>query len=171
MNTNDLHEGVGVGVVRAAIVSVDLGNDHTCAMDSSDVLHCWGGSAKGTVGDGRTSDSVTSPSAIDLGYVLGAISVAIGASHSCVIASNDLLRCWGGIGSGGLAIGASPSEFEVPRWTYIMSGERDLDGDSNLNIFEVGVSDDADHDGFPTADDEFPNNPTKAVNCSPGNYG
>ena len=170
-NTNELHDASSVGVVLSSVISVDLGDEHTCAIDSSNALHCWGGGTKGQIGDGSTSDSVTSPSAIDLGNVLGATSVAIGGSHSCVIASNDLLRCWGGHGSGPLSIGTSPDEFEVPRWTYIISGERDLDGDSTLNIFEVGVSDDADHDGFPSIDDSFPNNPTKAANCSPGNYG
>ena len=170
-NTNEMHDASSVGVVLSSIISIDLGNQHTCAIDDSGALKCWGGSAMGQVGDGNTSDSVSSPLTLDLGYVRGATSVAIGNSHSCAVLSDDLLSCWGGHGSGTLAIGSSPSEFEVPRWTYVASAERDLDGDSSLNIFEVGVPDDADHDGFPSGEDSFPDNPTKAANCSPGEYG
>lgn len=176
--TNQQNDASSVGYVSSGsgdleVTTIDAGESHTCAIDLSKALHCWGSSAKGQVGDGSTSSQISSPTTIDLGQSLGALSVSTGTSFTCVVASNDLPRCWGGHGSGDLSMDTSPSEFSIPRWSYISSSERDLNDppDGTLNIFEVSVAGDSDSDGFPDADDNFPNNPTKAVNCSPGSYG
>ncbi|HJM24432.1 MAG TPA: hypothetical protein QF821_02155, partial [Candidatus Thalassarchaeaceae archaeon] len=114
---------------------------------------------------------ITPPIEIALGQNLGTLSVSSGSSYTCVIGSNDLARCWGGHGSGALSLGTSPSEFTIPMWSYISLSERDLNNNSNLNIFEVGVSNDDDGDGFPNTVDSDPNNPTVAADCSSGSYG
>ena len=165
-DANGLNDASSVGVVLSSVIAIDVGSSHSCAIDSSNGLHCWGDGSGGQVGDGSTTSAITSPQSIDLGQVLGAIAVTAGSSFTCVTATNDLPRCWGG------TLGNSPAEFGLDRrWTYMKSAERDLDGDSSLNIFEVGVAGDTDGDGFPSAQDTFPNNPTKAVNCNPGSYG
>ena len=92
-----------------------------------------------------------------------------------MVATNDLPKCWGGVGSD-VSLGNAPSEFSgISRWTYIGSSERDWNNNGDLNIFEVGVSNDGDNDGFPTGvgleSDSDDSNPTVAANCSPGNYG
>jgi len=169
--TNQQNDAATVGVSLAGVIAIDSGDVHTCAVDSSDSLHCWGGSANGQVGDGSTSDQITSPIEIALGQNLGALSVSSGSSYTCVVGSNDLARCWGGHGSGALSLGTSPSEFTTPMWSYISSSERDWNDNGNLNIFEVGVSNDDDGDGFPNSIDSDPSNPTVAADCSSGSYG
>ncbi|MGB1461289.1 MAG: S8 family serine peptidase [Candidatus Thalassarchaeaceae archaeon] len=152
-------------------ITIDVGRSHTCIVDSSDSVHCWGGSDKGQVGDGSTSAGISSPTAITLGQNLGAISVASGKSYTCVVGSNDLPRCWGGVGSDA-PLGDEPTEFSgISRWSYIGSSERDWNNNGDLNIFEVGVMGDGDKDGFPSGSDSDDTNPTVAANCSPGNYG
>ncbi len=163
-----------VGNTLVGITSVDAGADHTCAIDSSNGLHCWGDSSKGQVGDGSSSSQVNPSIQVSLGQNLGALSVASGADHTCVVATNDLPRCWGGGASGSLSLGLSPDEFDIPKWSYISSSERDLNDppDGEMNIFEVNVAGDGDGDGFPNGpQDSDDTNPTVAVNCSPGSYG
>ena len=100
------------------------------------------------------------------------LSLASGGSYTCVVATNDLARCWGGSGSdGGLSIGSSPEEFEIPRWSYVGSSERDWNNNGDLNIFEVNVASDMDGDGFPVGLDSDDTNPTVAASCGTGEYG
>jgi len=169
--TNQQNDAATVSASLTGAISIDSGDSHTCAVDSSDSLHCWGGSANGQVGDGSTSDQITSPIEIPLGQNLGALSVSSGSSYTCVVGSNDLARCWGGHGSGALSLGTAPSEFTIPMWRYIGSSERDWNQNGNLNIFEVSVSNDDDGDGFPNSVDSDPSNPTVAASCVSGSFG
>jgi alpha-tubulin suppressor-like RCC1 family protein len=82
-----------------------------------------------------------------------------------------LARCWGGVSSGALSLGDSPSEFQISRWSYIGSSERDWNDNGELNIFEVQVPSDSDGDGFPDGSDSEINNPTVAADCLAGSYG
>ena len=169
--TNQQNDAATVSAVMAGAISIDAGKDHTCVVDSSDSLHCWGKSSDGQVGDGSTSDQITSPIQISIGQNLGAISVTSGTSYTCIVGSNDLPRCWGGEGSES-SLGTSPSEFSaISRWRYISSSERDWNENDDLNIFEVGVPGDADRDGFPSSNDSDDSNPTVAADCSSGSYG
>ena len=161
-------------IVAASVsgaISIDVGRRHTCIVSSSGSLHCWGGNGEGQVGDGSASTQITSPTEITLGQNHGVVSVTSGESYTCVVASNDLPKCWGGVGSDE-SLGNAPSEFSgISRWTYIGSSERDWNNNGDLNIFEVGVSNDDDNDGFPSGSDSDDSNPTVAANCDPGNYG
>ena len=173
--TNQQNDASAVGVTIADAITIDSGRDHTCAVDSSDSLHCWGGSADGQVGDGSNSEQISTPVSVDLGQNLGALSISSGGSYTCVVGSNDLARCWGGGGnSGALDLGNEPEEFPISRWSYISSSERDWNDNGDLNIFEVNIGSDGDSDGFPcglVCEDSDDNNPTVAADCSSGYYG
>ncbi|MDG1540350.1 MAG: S8 family serine peptidase [Candidatus Thalassarchaeaceae archaeon] len=170
--TNQQNDAATVGITLASAISIDSGRDHTCAVDSSDSLHCWGGGADGQVGDGSNSEQISSPAAIDLGQNLGALSISSGGSYTCVVGSNDLARCWGGASNpGALSLGNEPSGFAISRWSYISSSERDWNNNGNLNIFEVGIGSDGDGDGFPSSEDSDDSNPTVAADCLSGSYG
>jgi len=169
--TNQQNDASTVGITLTGAIAIDSGQSHTCAVNSSGSLHCWGDSEDGQVGDGSTSDQVSSPTEIILNQNLGALSVSSGSSYTCVVGSNDLAMCWGGHGSGDLSLGTSPSEFTIPMWSYISSSERDWNNNGNLNIFEVGVSNDDDGDGFPNSVDSNSSNPTVAASCLSGSYG
>lgn len=170
--TNQQNDANSVSAILTGITTLEIGAKQTCAVDTTRMLHCWGGSSEGQVGDGSTSNQVTSITAIDLGLNLGALSIASGGSYTCAVATNDLARCWGGSGSdGGLSIGSSPEEFEIPRWSYVGSSERDWNDNGDLNIFEVNVASDMDGDGFPVGLDSDDTNPTVAASCGTGEYG
>ena len=93
--TNQQNDAAIVGITLTGAIAIDSGQSHSCAVDSSDSLHCWGGSANGQVGDGSTSEQITSPTEITLGKNIGALSVSSWSSYPCVVGSNDFARCWG----------------------------------------------------------------------------
>ena len=156
-------------VIESDVVNIDSGNNHNCLIDINQVLKCWGKNNMGQVGDGTTSMAF-SPTEISLGPVINPLSVTSGSTISCAVTSNDLLKCWGEIGENSVPV-SSPITVDLPRWTYINSAERDLDGDDELNIFDTHGAGDSDGDGFAGGDDYDDNNPTKAKFCPVPTYG
>lgn len=77
-----------------------MGQNHVCAVSTSDTLYCWGDNAYGQLGDGSVTDSPL-PSEVDLSSI-GLTSVKSLKSSSdgiCIIGSDDKVYCWGGLGS------------------------------------------------------------------------
>jgi alpha-tubulin suppressor-like RCC1 family protein len=70
---------------------------HTCAITSDGNLYCWGDNVKGELGTGNTTDSLE-PMAVDnTGALSGKtiLMVSVGYSHSCAMASDYKIYCWG----------------------------------------------------------------------------
>ena len=77
---------------------------HTCAISSKGSVYCWGLNDNGQLGDGSGTTRYT-PVAVDTSGVLAGKTIkdiAIGLYHSCVIASDNLVYCWGGNWAGQL---------------------------------------------------------------------
>jgi len=156
-------------VIESDISSIDSGSNHNCLIDINQILKCWGNNNMGQVGDGTTGMTLL-PTEISLGPVINPLSISSGGSISCAVTSNDLLKCWGEISADSTPV-TSPIMMDLPRWTYINSAERDLDGDSEMNIFDTHVVGDLDGDGFADGDDYDDDNPTKAKYCPVPTYG
>lgn len=78
-------------------IITSLSGGNSCAIDSDGIPYCWGDNSDGVIGDG-TNDNALSPKAVDLTGVLSgktAKTLALGASSSCMIASDDKAYCWG----------------------------------------------------------------------------
>ena len=73
---------------------VSVGWDHTCAILNDDTLKCWGEGDYGRLGIGSTTDYST-PQAVDLGSGKKAKQVAAGGEFTCVILTDDTVKCWG----------------------------------------------------------------------------
>ena len=70
---------------------------HACAVASDSKLYCWGRNHKGQLGNGSTVDS-SKPVAVNTTGVLAGKTIkqiSSGAYHTCVIASDDKVYCWG----------------------------------------------------------------------------
>jgi len=71
-----------------AIVELALGEAHSCALDASGEVRCWGNSAQGQLG----------PGVLPLSSIPGVTAgkIAAGADHTCVIdAGTSEVHCWG----------------------------------------------------------------------------
>ena len=101
---------------------VDLGNGrtataiaaglvHTCAILDNEKVRCWGSGDDGRLGYGNEDMIGDGETPADAGYVdlgaggLGAKAIAAGQEHTCVILTNDKVRCWGQAFEGALGYG------------------------------------------------------------------
>jgi alpha-tubulin suppressor-like RCC1 family protein len=76
----------------AQFVAASSGAMHTCAIDTDGTLYCWGGNARGQVGNGtRTNQSA--PVAIAPERTFSEVSA--GAAHTCAVTSDSRAFCWG----------------------------------------------------------------------------
>lgn len=78
--------------------SITAGVHHTCAIATTNDAYCWGANASGQVGNGTTAIA-TLPARVDAGAVQFRQIVG-GNEHTCAIAIDRKLYCWGTNGSG-----------------------------------------------------------------------
>ncbi|MCH7698846.1 MAG: hypothetical protein IH865_07910 [Chloroflexi bacterium] len=84
---------VDVGGLSDSIVEVSASFWHTCALNSSDGLECWGANFSGQLGDGT---QLNRTQAVDVsGMTSGVAAVELGYQHSCAILLAGTVRCWG----------------------------------------------------------------------------
>ena len=79
------------------IKKISVGGSHLCAIASDDLGYCWGDNSSGQLGDGGIGGGLT-PVAVDMSGVLSGKTlkeISSGSGTTCVIASDDLLYCWG----------------------------------------------------------------------------
>jgi len=86
------------------VLSVAVGDHHTCVVVVGGMIQCWGGNFEGQLGDGTQNNSTTP---VFVKNISTAVAVSSGDLHTCALLSNDSLQCWGRnaegqLGDGGL---------------------------------------------------------------------
>ena len=105
-------------VLPGAIVELALGNSHSCALLEGGTVRCWGDWHNGH-GDGVAIGDDESPAVapdVDVGGV--AIDIDAGDDHTCVVLSDNGIRCWGDNTYGQLGHGVSGVA-----WQYLGNDE------------------------------------------------
>ena len=104
---------------------ISTGLDHTCAIASNDQVYCWGWNVYGQLGDSTTTDRHT-PVAVQLGERpdLTVKQITAGSAHTCAIASNDQVYCWGWNIYGQLGDGTSGSGTNKSTPVAVLLGDR-----------------------------------------------
>ncbi|MEI7917846.1 MAG: prepilin-type N-terminal cleavage/methylation domain-containing protein [Candidatus Saccharibacteria bacterium] len=79
------------------VLSLSAGVQDTCAVASDNLAYCWGSNQYGILGDGTNNLSSVPVAANTSGVLSGKTINSITASyyHSCVIASDNQVYCWG----------------------------------------------------------------------------
>ena len=100
-----------------AILSVAAGAGHTCAVDASGALACWGRNTRGAIGDGSTVNR-SIPTAVPLASAVAV--AAAGTSHTCATTLASTTLCWGDDSDGQLGDSTSrvrlvPGPVHYPR--------------------------------------------------------
>lgn len=78
--------------------SVAMGHDHVCGIAQAGTLHCWGGNVFGQFGSGDFAGTDGAPRPSGLGRQW--LAVAAGTTHTCGIATDERVYCWGDNGFG-----------------------------------------------------------------------
>lgn len=112
--------------VRAAVTNeadkttqletVETGGYYTCSLSSTRWAQCWGQNNDGQLGDGSTTGRLT-PVAVQRGAVPQGVTftdIAPGTYHTCAIASNGKIYCWGLNTSGQLGNGGVGTQSTTP---------------------------------------------------------
>jgi alpha-tubulin suppressor-like RCC1 family protein len=81
-------------------MQVELGGYHSCIIANDKNVYCWGlnDSDYDILGIGSDEQYVTTPTTavqLDGGIGIGAIQIAAGSYHTCVIDTNNNVQCWG----------------------------------------------------------------------------
>jgi cysteine-rich repeat protein len=111
----------------ACWATVDGGHAHTCAvMEGGGALYCWGDNERGMLGTGDIMARLL-PTAV-LGTVSSWARVSAGDEHTCGIAADGALYCWGGNDYGQLGNGTTSDRTTPARvgtyndWVTVAAG-------------------------------------------------
>jgi alpha-tubulin suppressor-like RCC1 family protein len=128
MNDN-CHTPTSVSLVGdAKALQVKAGKFHTCVIDSTNNIQCWGLNTYGFRRASLQSEIVPiPPSIITLVGGRHAIALAIGTQHTCVIDDLRNLQCWGNNFSGQLGDGSKVHK----NFPIVISVNGDNDGNSS----------------------------------------
>lgn len=110
--------GDGSGKNRNAPVSVNLtgvktlvaGGANTCAVMTDGTLQCWGLNSWGQMGAGAPGTNALAPTPVP--NLTGVSEVAPSGNHTCVLMSDQTVRCWGVNNYGQLGNGSTDPLYE-----------------------------------------------------------
>ncbi|HAP74833.1 MAG TPA: hypothetical protein DCR14_01980, partial [Acidimicrobiaceae bacterium] len=125
---NETASGLVAMPGNAPVRAVATGTEHTCVIDDTDQVQCWGAGSDGRLGYGNetTIGDNEAPAAnpVDRGRVRlpaalgGAAALATGhGAHTCAIVRGGQVTCWGDNTYGQLGLGSTAmvGDNETPR--------------------------------------------------------
>jgi alpha-tubulin suppressor-like RCC1 family protein len=99
--------GAATLVKQSTVVAgepVTAGDAHTCALQPSGTVLCWGDNSAGQLGNGTIGAG--SLAAVAVKGLTDAIALSAGSRHTCALKGNGSVACWGSNSSGQLGDGS-----------------------------------------------------------------
>jgi alpha-tubulin suppressor-like RCC1 family protein len=91
-----------------AAMTLAAGAAHTCALDDGGGVWCWGRGAEGQLGVGQLDAGLAdAPTPVAVTGITGARGLAAGHAHTCALASDRTVLCWGANAFGELGDGST----------------------------------------------------------------
>lgn len=124
--------GVGAAGTLSNIRGISAGgyHGHTCAVNTSNAVFCWGHNASGQLGDNTATNRSVPVQVVGVNGsgLLGSIAnVSTGSYHTCANSSGGDVYCWGNNTNGQLGIN-STTQYSHPRQVFSTSGAGTLTG-------------------------------------------
>ena len=119
-------------------VGVVAGSGHTCALEETGRIFCWGDNRRGQT-SASTLEQGTGPTEVSVGGV--ATTITAGAEHTCALVDANIY-CWGDDSSGQLGIGSVATGMTTtPQQIDTLVGVIDVDaGDRHTCAIIAGGS-------------------------------
>lgn len=113
--------------------TVETSNTHSCAVNFEGRVRCWGSGGSGKLGHDNTTNigdgaGPTILSAGDVPVGVSVVDVALGGSHTCALASDRSVRCWGFGGNGALGYGTNDNVGDGAGPSIIAAGPVPIGG-------------------------------------------
>ena len=132
----------GTPLSGKTITQLSVNGSHTCALTSDAILACWGDDSDGQIGDGATSGDHLVPTAVTTastplsGKTISAVTT--GSAHTCALASDGTLACWG-LQTDGRLGNSSSSAADVETPTAVTVSGTALSG-LTINAIDAGAA-------------------------------
>jgi len=91
--------------------AISAGSYHTCALNSSSGVLCWGYGRNGQLGNGSTSNTVTPGPVSGLTSGISSLAYGLAFDFDCAATSGGAVRCWGNNSLGALGNGTLASSL------------------------------------------------------------
>ena len=108
-----------IGLTTAAGLSI--AQNHGCALLSDGTAQCWGMNNVGQLGDGTTDNRWSPVALLGPGTTTpwtGLRDLGAGGAHTCVVAEDHAVLCWGMNNYGQLGIGSNSDAPEPVRVSW-----------------------------------------------------
>ncbi|MEO0247977.1 MAG: RCC1 repeat-containing protein [candidate division WOR-3 bacterium] len=96
--------------LATTITLLSIGSEHACALEGNGSLWCWGGNSFGQLGIGTVFGPITTPQQVS-SFPSSAKGVSTWSAHTCALAANGDVYCWGWNGYGQIGLGIPPMEL------------------------------------------------------------
>lgn len=96
------NQPVAVTGLAGPAKGVTAGSAHTCALLADGRMQCWGDNSRGQLGDGTRQDRKSAVLVTNLSDVI--VKIAAGRLHTCALAADGDLYCWGANTRGQLGV-------------------------------------------------------------------
>jgi alpha-tubulin suppressor-like RCC1 family protein len=106
--------------LSAIKVMADLGK-HSCAIDSTNSVQCWGYNNQGQLGLGDNIDRYT-PATVNLAEDVDVVQITLGRYHTCVLDTIQRVHCWGQNDAGQIGIGNRINPILNPTVVALVGG-------------------------------------------------
>lgn len=112
---------VQVVALGTDVAEVAAGASHTCARKKDGTVWCWGLDSADQLGDGGNASATcgftslpceTTP--VQVAGVAGAVAIAAGGDHTCVLSADGTVKCWGDNSDGQVGDGTNVSPVAAP---------------------------------------------------------
>lgn len=107
---------------------VSTGTTHSCALKTNGSIYCWGNGASGRLAQDST-DTADKDIPVPIISSQAWLSVSAGYMHTCAVATDNSLWCWGSNSNGATGQGTSSSSLYLPApvgldmdWLNVNSG-------------------------------------------------
>lgn len=128
---------VAAGGIGGNGLAIAAGALHTCAINTSGGLYCWGANVTGQLGIGSTSFGANAPVAVN-GLSSGVTAIAAGGLHTCAISTGGVPRCWGYNSTGALGDGSFTDRPSPTLVSGLSSGVAEIAGGDGHTCARLG---------------------------------